>query len=346
MAQIVKNTAFSPYVTGPLLLLLAGAPASIRDPVLLRIPIKYHATIIKSLKWLFALGLLRKANRVLSDWADNKWLWNDDKSVWDWKKEVAVITGGSNGIGAKVVRNLVAKGIKVAVVDVEPLSDELRGWANISYFHCDITSRDAVHKAAEEIRAALGPPSILINNAGVGIASNILDATPEGLRKIFDINLISQWYTVQEFLPDMLAKKKGHIMTTASMAAFVGIAGTANYCCTKAGLLAFYESLNQELKHRYNCPQIKTSIVFPGWTRTRLTSSIEPDLKAAGEPPLMSPQTVADAMARQILAAKSGQIILGPKGAPVLRGLPSWMQERARDKTAEHVKVNASSAVS
>jgi short-subunit dehydrogenase len=217
--------------------------------------------------------------------------------------------------------------------------------ANITYFHCDITSRDAVRKTGEEIRAAIGPPSILINNAGIGVATNILDATPEGLRKIFEVNLISQFYTVQEFLPDMLAKKKGHIMATSSMAAFVGIAGTANYCCTKAGALAFYESLNQELKHRYNCPQIKTSIVFPGWTKTRLVTAIEKDLKAAGAPPLMEPKTVADAMVKQILEARSGQIIMGPQGAGLLRGFPSWIQERLRDKTAEHVKVNASTAV-
>lgn len=144
----------------------------------------------------------------------------------------------------------------------------------------------------------------------------------------------------------MLAKKKGHIMSTASMATWVGIAGTANYCCTKVGALAFYESLNQELKHRYMCPQIKTSIVFPGWTRTRLTTWLEKDLKAAGQPPLTDPRVVADAMVKQILAAKSGQVFMGPKMASVLRGLPSWLQERARDKTAEHVKVNASSAVS
>jgi len=203
-----------------------------------------------------------------------------------------------------------------------------------------------VRKTGEEIRAAIGSPSILINNAGIGIACNILDATPEGLRKIFDVNLISQWYTVQEFLPDMIAKKKGYIMTTSSMAAFVGIAGTANYCCTKAGALALYESLNQELKHRYNCPQIKTSIIFPGWTKTRLVSSIEKDLKAAGAPPLMDPRTVADAMVKQILEVKSGQIIMGPKLSGALRGFPSWIQEWLRDKTAQHVKVKASTAVS
>lgn len=133
MAQIVKTTALSPYLTGSLLYLLTAAPASLRDPILLRLPIKNTAAIISSLKWLFALGLLRKANRVLSDWADNKWLWKDDKSAWDWKNEIAVITGGSNGIGAMVVRDLVAKGIRVAVIDVQPLSDDLQGCMAVAF---------------------------------------------------------------------------------------------------------------------------------------------------------------------------------------------------------------------
>jgi 3-oxoacyl-ACP reductase-like protein len=127
MAQIVKKTALSPYVTGTLLYLLTVAPASLRDPLLLRLPTKSHAAVISSLKWLLALGILRKANRVLNDWADNKWLWKNDLSVWDWKNEVAAITGGSNGIGAMVVKDLVAKGMKVAVIDVQPLSEELKG---------------------------------------------------------------------------------------------------------------------------------------------------------------------------------------------------------------------------
>lgn len=253
---------------------------------------------------------------------------------------MAVVTGGSGGIGAFVVKGLASKGVKVAVVDIQPLSDDLRTSANVYYYHCDITSRDEVKKTGEAIRSALGSPSILVNNAGIGNGHKILDATPERLRAIFDVNLISHWYTVQEFLPDMLARKKGHIMSTASMASFLGVAGMVDYCATKVGLLAFHEGLVQEIKYRYNCPEIKTTIVHPGWTRTRLIDRVANDLKKAGAP-ILEPKMVGDIMVKQILDVKSGQIILGPSFASMLRGIPTWLQERVRDKSSGFAKVRA-----
>jgi all-trans-retinol dehydrogenase (NAD+) len=215
--------------------------------------------------------------------------------------------------------------------------------ANVSFYHCNITSRDEVKKTGGAIRSSLGSPSVLINNAGIGAARNILDATPESLRAVFDVNLISHWYTVQEFLPDMIARKKGHIMSTASMASFLGVAGMVDYCTAKVGLLAFHEGLIQELKYRYNCPEIKTTIVHPGWTRTRLIQGIGKNLKKAGIP-ILDPKTVADAMVKQILKVRSGQIILGPSIAFILRALPTWLQEKARDKSSQLTKVRATTS--
>ena len=139
----------------------------------------------------------------------------------------------------------------------------------------------------------------------------------------------------------MIAKKKGHVMATASMAAFVGMANSADYSATKAGLIAFHETLTQELKHRYNCPQIKTSIVYPMWTRTRLIATIQDQFGNT----LIEPKDVAEIMVKQIIAAKSGQLVLGPKLAPLVRAMPMWLQELIRDGTAHVVTGNATSAV-
>ena len=127
-------------------------------------------------------------------------------------------------------------------------------------------------------------------------------------------------------------------MSTASIASFLGVAGMVDYCATKVGLLAFHEGLIQEIKYRYNCPEIKTTIVHPGWTRTRLIQRIEKDLKKAGTP-ILDPKTVADAMVKQIMEVRSGQIILGPSIASMLRALPTWLQEKARDKSSQLTKV-------
>ena len=80
-----------------------------------------------------------------------------------------------------------------------------------------------------------------MNNAGIAQAHTILDTSDEYLRKIFDVNLLSNFTTVKAFLPDMIAKNKGHVITVASTASFLGAAGMVDYCSTKAGVLSFHE---------------------------------------------------------------------------------------------------------
>ncbi|CAE7179759.1 hypothetical protein CFE70_006156 [Pyrenophora teres f. teres 0-1] len=335
------------------LLTLASVILRVAKPEFLRLGGKLDlsnsqlTTIYWYLKWALPLWAIVDLNSGLNRWAERRWIWKTDKSGWDWKREVAVVTGGSAGIGACVVKKLASHGIRVAVLDVSPLSDVFNKdeLALVRFYKCDITSRDNIHQAAEAIRSDLGSPSILINNAGIGNAWTILDIPQENLKKMLDINLTSHWSTVQEFLPDMLAKKKGHIMSVASLASFVALANAVDYSCTKAALLAFHEGLTQELKHRYKCPQIQTSIVHPNWTKSAITShsAIEAGLKSVGAK-ILEPEDVAQAMVDQIIAVKSGQLILGPALAPKLRALPLWLQEIVRDSQANIVSGNGSTA--
>lgn len=315
------------------------------------------------LKWTLSLWALFELNWALNRWAERRWRFTTDKSAWDWKREVAVVTGGSAGIGAFVVKKLTLHGIRIAVLDISPLSDvftqgrlqhacnicpannDTDELALIRFYKCDITSPDNIHQAAEAIRSDLGPPSILINNAGIGNAWNILDIPYERLQSIFNVNMLSHWSTVQEFLPDMIAKKKGHIMSVASLASFVALAGAVDYSCTKAALLAFHEGLTTELKHRYKCPQILTSIIHPNWTKSAITSheAISEGLKKAGAK-LWETEDVAEVIVNQIVSVKSGQIVLGPSMSSKIRALPLWFQEVVRDSQARIVTGNGSTS--
>jgi all-trans-retinol dehydrogenase (NAD+) len=210
---------------------------------------------------------------------------------------------------------------------------------NVAFFHCDITSKDAVDQAAAEIQAKLGHPSILCNNAGIAHAHTLLESTPEYLRKVFDVNIISQFYTIQAFLPHMVAQKKGHIVSTASVASFVTCAGLVDYAATKAAVLALHEGLQQELKHRYNAPEIRTSIVHPIYVRTKLVTSYAESLKRS-KAIQIEPETVANAVVKQILSTNSGQITLpGWMGIlSSLKGRAAWMQELIRDSSKKDVE--------
>lgn len=210
---------------------------------------------------------------------------------------------------------------------------------NVKFFKCDITSKEDVERVGSEVRASFGSPSILCNNAGIAHAHTILEATPEYLNKLFNVNLISQFYTIQAFLPDMIKAKKGHIISTASIASFVTCAGLVDYAASKAGVMALNEGLQQELKHRYNAPEIKTSIVHPIYVKTPLVTSYAKSLESS-KAVQIEPEMVANAILKQIESGRSGRIVL-PKWMGLLanaRAWADWLQQVVRDSSKDDVK--------
>lgn len=97
----------------------------ISSPDLLRFLEEHRDTIYSALKYVLAIGGTLTVNGALSRWAENRWQWKSAKSSWDWPNEIAVVTGGSRGIGAVVVKELVNLGVKVAVLDLVPFADGL-----------------------------------------------------------------------------------------------------------------------------------------------------------------------------------------------------------------------------
>jgi len=110
----------------------------------------------------------------------------------------------------------------------------------------------------DKIRQAHGEPTVLINNAGVGHDGTILEEPEDKIRQTFEVNTVSHFMTVREFLPDMIKKNHGHVITIASMASFMGLGEMVDYCCTKSSALAFHEGLRQELKFWYHAPKVRT----------------------------------------------------------------------------------------
>jgi all-trans-retinol dehydrogenase (NAD+) len=241
----VSHVALNPVVAGALLWALTRAPARVHDRLLnsvsaLRNP-RTLARVTKLLRWLLALGVARTVNQKLNQLALNAYRTNNEKKRWSWNEEVAVVTGGCSGIGLLTVKRLILKGVKVAILDIQQLPPALQGYASIKFFACDIADPEAVASTAKKVRATLGPPSILVNNAGITHPHTILKTPPEYLRKIFDVNLLSNWYTIQAFLPDMIQRNKGHVVTVASQASYWSVGGMVDYCSTKAAVLCLHE---------------------------------------------------------------------------------------------------------
>ena len=114
---------------------------------------------------------------------------------------------------------------------------------------------------ASQIRKEHGEPTVLINNAGIGSARTILNGSEEFIRRTFEVNTMSHYWMVREFLPAMIQKNHGHVVTIASIASYIVHAQNVDYCCTKASALAFHEGLTSELRSRYDAPDVRTTWV-------------------------------------------------------------------------------------
>lgn len=132
MASIISNTAFQPLLTGPLLYVLTKGSPQARDTILQyasSLPFDITSeTSIKTIKWLFALGLFGKINGFLNRLALNNWTFgNSGGKAWDWPNEIMAVTGGSGGLGSEVIQRCAKTGMRVAIMDVSPPGANLQG---------------------------------------------------------------------------------------------------------------------------------------------------------------------------------------------------------------------------
>jgi all-trans-retinol dehydrogenase (NAD+) len=199
--------------------------------------------------------------------------------VKDIKNKIILITGGGNGIGRLLALELAERGGRVVAWDLnhgalEALEEEGRQKGLfIKGMVCDVTDREAVYAAAKVLTAELAPVDILVNNAGIVSGSPFLEIPDEKLVKTMEVNIMSNFWTCKAFLPSMLARNTGHIVTISSAAALIGIRGLADYSASKFASFGFHESLRMELRSQKSA--IKTTVVCPFFIDTGLFRGVK-----------------------------------------------------------------------
>jgi uncharacterized protein len=164
----------------------------------------------------------------------------------------ALVTGASSGIGASLCRMLAERGARVALVARR--ADRLEDLARVlpaeraAAFPCDVRDPAALAALATAVQVRLGPIDLLVNNAGVGRYLSFLDTTPSDVAAIFETNLFAALHLTRAVLPGMLARRRGHVVNVASIAARIGSRNHSVYCASKFGLAGFSESLAYELE--------------------------------------------------------------------------------------------------
>jgi 3-oxoacyl-[acyl-carrier protein] reductase len=177
----------------------------------------------------------------------------------------ALVTGGSRGIGAAIVRQLADAGAEVVVGfnsgadEAEAVAKEVRGRA----IQADVSSPEDAARLVEEA----GEIDVLVNNAGLTRDGLLARMSDEDWRAVIETNLSSVFYTCRAVTRPMMKKRAGAIVNVSSIVGVHGNWGQTNYAASKAGIIGFTKSLARELGSR----GVRANVVAPGYVQTRLT---------------------------------------------------------------------------
>jgi 3-oxoacyl-[acyl-carrier protein] reductase len=189
--------------------------------------------------------------------------------------QVALVTGGSRGIGLAIARALVGEGVNVVVTGrsdahlsaARPRIEE-GGPGAVETLQADVRNFDDMRRVVDATVARFGGLDILINNAGIGIFAGVAAMTPAQWSEVIDTNLTGVFNTTHAALPHLQRRKGGFIINISSLAGKNPFADAAAYCASKAGLNAFSEALMQEVRY----DNIRVSYLLPGSVSTAFSS--------------------------------------------------------------------------
>ena len=205
---------------------------------------------------------------------------------------VAVITGGTGGIGSATAEYLAARGAKVATLDIAPAID-----SNYYSDICDITNDSDVRRAIESIANALGGIDILINNAGIGASGDVTANTDEEWLNVFNVNLFGAVRVTRAAMPYLKKSTAASIVNTCSIVANVGLPNRVLYSSTKGAL----ESLTRAMAADYIAQGIRVNAVSPATADTPWVARL---LAEAADPAEMSANLISRQPMKRLITAQ------------------------------------------
>jgi len=200
--------------------------------------------------------------------------------------KVAIVTGGSRGIGKAIALTFAGVGADVVVCSRDldgklgTVAEEIKGLGRRSLaVPTDVMQKAALDNLVQKTMAEFGAIDILVNNAGTSVRKSVLEHTDEDWNKVIDTNLTSYFLCSRAVAKVMTQRKKGNIISIASVRGIKGASGRIGYNVSKAGVIMLTRCLALE----FASDNIRVNAIAPGWIKTEMTAPLMNDPKACKE---------------------------------------------------------------
>jgi 3-oxoacyl-[acyl-carrier protein] reductase len=229
----------------------------------------------------------------------------------EWEGKVALVTGGTRGIGRAIARALSSRGVEVAITGrdagrVAEAADELSREAPraVKGVSMDVANRESVEEGMKALLQERGRIDILVNNAGITRDNLLMRMKPEEWETVIATNLNGLYYCSQAVLRPMIRQRGGRIINMSSVVGLTGNPGQVNYAASKAAILGFTKALAREVASR----QITVNAIAPGYIETDMTRGISEDARKAlfDSIPMQRIGTPEDVAAAAVFLASEG----------------------------------------
>jgi len=254
----------------------------------------------------------------------------------DVEGELVLITGGGSGIGQLMAVEFAKRKCKLVIWDINTEGSEhtvklvkaagSQAWA----YRVDVTNRQEVYEVAKQVKKEVGVVNILINNAGIVSGNMFMDIPDEKIIKTFDVNIMSHFWTMKAFLPDMKKINHGHVVSIASVAGISGVNRLSDYCASKFADVGLHESMLLEMESE-GLDGVKFTCICPYFINTGMFTGVQ-----SGLLPILEPSYVVEEIMAAILT--NAEIKIMPRTLGFLLAVKGMIPVKAATKVLKAFK--------